>query len=271
MPTRTSYPDGFPCWADATTPDLGAAKIFYGTVFGWTFVDTGPDFGNYTLCLKDGRRVAAISPPPPDAPPTPPNWTVYLATADVVETARRVGRYGGQVVRGPMEIPGNGHLLIAIDQTGAAFGAWQPGGMTGAELYGDPGAICWAEVNTREGATANRFYRALFGYEQEQIGDGTRFDYTVWRIDGETVCGGTQLPPGFPAEIPAHWMVYFAVDDADATAKEIEQAGGEITMAPQDTAFGRFAVAEDPFGAHFAVIKLTPQARDAGRRSPGYE
>jgi predicted enzyme related to lactoylglutathione lyase len=43
-----------------------------------------------------------------------------------------------------------------------------------------------------------------------------------------------------------------AVDDPDAAQAK---AGGKITMAPQDTEFGRFAVLEDPWGAAFSVMQ----------------
>ena len=47
MPTRSQpWPAGTPCWIDLSAPDLGAAKEFYGAVFGWSFLDLGPDFFN---------------------------------------------------------------------------------------------------------------------------------------------------------------------------------------------------------------------------------
>ncbi|MGH3923304.1 MAG: VOC family protein, partial [Pseudonocardiaceae bacterium] len=48
MPTRTNpWPTGTPCWVDLSVPDLAAAKEFYGAVFGWSFVDSGAEFGHY--------------------------------------------------------------------------------------------------------------------------------------------------------------------------------------------------------------------------------
>ena len=42
-------------------------------------------------------------------------------------------------------------------------------------------------------------------------------------------------------------------DDAVAT---VEKGGGKVTMAAQDTPFGRFAVVEDPWGAPFSVMEI---------------
>ena len=45
---RSGYSHGEPCWADVLTPDVGSSQRFYGAVFGWSFVSTGPEFGNYS-------------------------------------------------------------------------------------------------------------------------------------------------------------------------------------------------------------------------------
>ena len=63
---------------------------------------------------------------------------------------------------------------------------------------------------------------------------------------------GDQWPP----EIPANWLVYFAVADADATVATCGEGGGQVRMPPFDTPAGRIAVLADPLGAAFAVIRL---------------
>ena len=63
-----------------------------------------------------------------------------------------------------------------------------------------------------------------------------------------------------PDEIPAHWMVYFAVADCDATVEKAKELGGQLTFGPMDLPVGRFAVLSDPHGAHFAVIALSDQS-----------
>src|SRR6266496_3375955 len=109
MAERHGYADGEPCWADVTTPDLEAATRFYGAVFGWQFQGSGPEFGNYTMCFKDGKEIAGITPPAPGNEGTPPVWNTYLSSSDVTATAARVDAHGGKILVGPMEIPGSGH------------------------------------------------------------------------------------------------------------------------------------------------------------------
>ena len=54
MPERSSYEPGTPSWVDLTTPDVEAACAFYGELFGWDSVETGPveETGGYRFFLK---------------------------------------------------------------------------------------------------------------------------------------------------------------------------------------------------------------------------
>jgi predicted enzyme related to lactoylglutathione lyase len=63
-----------------------------------------------------------------------------------------------------------------------------------------------------------------------------------------------------PAGVSSFWMIYFNVDDVDATAQAIAQAGGAVTVGPDDYFGGRFAIVSDPQGATFGLFK----SADAG-------
>jgi uncharacterized protein len=253
MVERTGYIDGEPCWADVLAADLPAAKRFYGALFDWTFNETAMDFGQYVMAERNGKVVAGISPPPPGPEQPPLAWTLYLASHDLDRTARRVDESTGKVVLGPMEIPGTGRLLFAIDPTGAAFGVWEPGRHIGAQVYGEPGTLCWAEITTRAPEQADTFYRSLFDYDQCQIGDADQYDYTAWSLGGEALCGRLKMTDSW-AGIAPNWMVYFAADDADLVADKARVNGGQVLQGPFDSPQGRIAVLADPGGAVFGVI-----------------
>lgn len=68
------------------------------------------------------------------------------------------------------------------------------------------------------------------------------------------------MPDMVPAEVPAHWLVYFGTEDTDATVAKASELGGTTLVPPTDIPPGRFAVLMDPGGAAFAVIKNTPMA-----------
>jgi predicted enzyme related to lactoylglutathione lyase len=261
MVVRGRYFEGEPCWADVTAPDMEAARRFYGVVFGWTFVVTRREREDYALCLKNDRPVAALTSVAPHSG-EPPVWNTYLNTADADSAAERIQRAGGGLLTATTETPDGSRMLLASDPGGAAFGVREPRSTVGSSLYGEPGAITWAEVNTREPAAVDAFYREVFGveplawrdvpgeYPSDAPPEQTDMDYVVYTgADGGPMLSGRLALSADFGEIPAHWMIYFNVDDADSAADRVSAAGGRVVAAPFDTPYGRMAVAADPNGA----------------------
>lgn len=256
MTHRTGYTQGAPCWADLSTPDLQGALRFYGPLLGWSFDEPQADMGHYTMARVGGKMVAGIAPQMPGQD-FPPVWSIYLWTDDADATAARLADAGGKLLMPVMDIPGSGRMLYASDSTGAVFGAWQPGNHRGAELFAEPGALCWAEVNTRDGAATDAFYKRVFGFaEQKQIGDGDKFDYTVWKAGDEDVCGRLQMnAPEWPDNVPPHWMLYFVTADVDGACARVPELGGKVCHGPFDSPYGRIAVITDPYGSSFSLMQ----------------
>ncbi|MFF2651879.1 VOC family protein [Streptomyces sp. NPDC058045] len=69
-----------------------------------------------------------------------------------------------------------------------------------------------------------------------------------------TAVAGRSLGPGaFPAEMPPHFLVHFAVADCDTAAARVTALGGRVQAPPADTPYGRTAVVVDNQGAAFAL------------------
>ena len=58
---------------------------------------------------------------PPAMAQVPPNWGIYFMVPDINAAAERVKANGGQVLNGPMQVPGGSWILNAMDPQGAAF------------------------------------------------------------------------------------------------------------------------------------------------------
>ena len=56
----------------------------------------------------------------------------------------------------------------------------------------------------------------------------------------------------------------FAVDDADATAEQAAELGGQVVVPPFDAPWVRMTVITDPQGATFIASKFVPENRDLG-------
>ena len=110
---------------------------------------------------------------------------------------------------------------------------------------------------TRDYERAQAFYAAVFGYDFSEIGDDN-FRYATIDLEGRPVGGIGLLPAEVPKEVPSHWRVYFAVDDADAALSKAQALGGVILRAAEDMPYGRWGDASDGQGAMFALIKPAP-------------
>lgn len=76
-------------------------------------------------------------------------------------------------------------------------------------------------------------------------------------VDEEhAVAGRVLMDPSLPRELPASFLVYFAVTDCDATVRAAERLGGRVRREPVTTRFGRHAVLVDNQGAVFAIIDV---------------
>ncbi|NMI00381.1 VOC family protein [Pseudonocardia acidicola] len=245
-----SYPPGRPSWVDLGTPDPAAAAEFYGGLFGWAGEEGPPESGGYRMCLMNGYPVAGIGPMRHSGRPF---WATYISVVDADTTAKSVRDAGGQVYLEPMDVMTWGRMAALSDPTGAAFAVWQPRDHIGAGLWGEPGACCWNELTTREPAAAAEFYHAVFGWtaRTEPMGG---FPYTVWLRGDQWIGGMLTMDEKWPADIPAHWMVYFAATDTDTAAARARELGGAVLVPPTDIQPGRFTVLGDPQGAVFSII-----------------
>jgi len=248
--TDTPWPDGTPCWVDLAVPDLQAAQRFYGPVLGWDFADTGEEYGHFTICQVEGRAAAGIGPLVQEGQPSA--WTLYFATADVDATAKLAGDRGGSVIAGPMDIPGNGRMAVAVDPSGAVFGLWQAAGQIGAEVVNQPGGLVWEDGRVTDVEGAREFYTALFGFTYAPVPGLPLEVYGTADLDGRPV-GGLGGMLEVPEGTPSHWLVYFGVESVDAAVAAATAGGGRVIGPAQDSPFGRMATVADPFGAVFAL------------------
>ena len=114
---------GMISWHELMTTDHGAAFDFYSALFGWKkgqAMDMGPA-GIYQLYGRTAdAHLGGMFNKPPDVP-GPPYWLLYVSVADVNESVERVKHLGGQVLNGPMEVPGGDLIAQCLDSQGAAF------------------------------------------------------------------------------------------------------------------------------------------------------
>jgi predicted enzyme related to lactoylglutathione lyase len=260
MSERTSYAPGTPSWVELSgTPDIEASQSFYRDVFGWEMPEqpNSAELGGYRRAKLNGKDVAGVSPRMEDGQPTV--WATYVSVDDAAATVAKVTEAGGGKITDPIDVMGMGTMCVFTDPTGAVFGIWQPGTFAGAELVNEPGAFGWNELGTRDTGAAKEFYGAVFGWGADEQGMGEMGTYTTWKVGEEMVGGMFDISGVVPDEVPAHWLVYFMVEDLDASMEKITSGGGDVRNGPIEIPIGRFAVVADQFGAVFAVMQRNEQ------------
>jgi uncharacterized protein len=113
------------------------------------------------------------------------------------------------------------------------------------------GVPSWIDIVSDDLDEAKRFYAGLFDWTfTDAMPAEAPGHYLIATLRGQDVAA-----IGSPDDGPeGAWRTYLAVDDAEATAKAVEQAGGAVTLAPVDAGpGGRRAACVDPRGAEFSL------------------
>jgi predicted enzyme related to lactoylglutathione lyase len=281
---RDGYLPGVPCWVDTTQPDPDAAVAFYSGLFGWDFEDVMPPGspGAYFIGRLRGGDVAAVGSQPEGGPPMAV-WNTYIWVESADETAAKVFDAGGRILTEPFDVMEAGRMAVCTDPEGAVFCLWQAKAHKGARIVNEPGSLNFNSLNTRDPEGAKSFYGSVFGWEALGLDGGAQ----MWRLPGygeflersdpglRERMADSGAPAGFvdvvaalnpiaddQPDVPAHWGVTFAVEDADATAERAAELGGKVVVPPFDAPWVRMAVIADPQGATFTASKFVPENKD---------
>nr|WLD25880.1 hypothetical protein [Streptomyces sp.] len=259
----TEFRTGSPDWLDLVSPDTAAAAAFYGTVFGWEFVPTGPE--GYGSLRRGGKTVAGIGPLTEEG--ARPAWRVHFRSPDVRATAEAVRAGGGSVRAAPADAAGEGRPAHFTDPQGAPFACRRPGTSGGLEVATAENALEWVELHVPDPTAALSFYAGVFGwrsvsvelsgmpYRVLSIGEGDQEAGSFGGVAAQGVGVG-----GWWSPVPS-WVPYFRVTDVDATVSAVRAAGGSVLTPAADVPdIGRLAWARDPAGAAFALLTWNPGA-----------
>ena len=212
-------------------------------------------------------------------------WNTYVWVESADETAAKVQDAGGSVVMEPFDVMDAGRMAVFTDPEGAAFCVWQAKEHKGARIVNEHGSLNFNGLNTRDAEGAKSLLRLGVRLGDARLLGGAE----MWTLPGygdhlereqsrpPQADGGGGRPEGFEdvvaslnpiaddqPDVPAHWSVTFAVDDADATAERAAELGGQVVVPPFDAPWVRMTVITDPQGATFTASKFVPENKDLG-------
>jgi uncharacterized protein len=113
-------------WHELATTEPEAAFDFYHEIFGWektSAMDMG-EAGVYQMYGRGGPDLGGIYKKAADSPGVP-GWLHYGRVADLNAALEAVREKGGQVLNGPMEVPGGDMIAVLLDAQGGPFAIHQ--------------------------------------------------------------------------------------------------------------------------------------------------
>jgi predicted enzyme related to lactoylglutathione lyase len=238
------------------TPDLAAAKTFYGGLFGWTFRDIPLGDTAFAQALLDGHPVAGLFQRPVKAGEhRQPAWLGFISTTDVDATTKLAVEHGAKLLFGPHDIPALGRDAVLADPQGAVFAVLASSSGDPPDVLAAPGDWIWASLITTTPDTDAAFYQTLFDYDVFELPADPGAQHLLLASGNYARASVNSLPGGVPNLHP-HWLQFVRVGDAVATAAKVTALGGRVLVEPRvDRQGGKVAVVADPLGAPFGLLE----------------
>jgi predicted enzyme related to lactoylglutathione lyase len=255
-PASQEHHAGKLIFVELVTPDLAAAKQFYGGLFGWTFRDIQAGGTEYAEAFLDGRPVAGmIHRNVPANEHRQLEWLSFFAVGDVDAVKKVALQNGAKVLFEPHSIPDRGREAVFADPQGAVFAILASSSGDPPDVLAAPGEWIWLSLITSDPETAAAFYQTLFDYEVFELPASEGAQHLLLASDDYARASVNTLPANRPNAYP-HWLNYARVEDTVKMTAKVVALGGRVLVEPRiDRHGGKVAVVADPLGAPFGLLE----------------
>lgn len=107
-------------WHELLADNREKALVFYSELFGWQKADADiGKIGTYQLFSAGGQTIGGMVNKPSMIPVS--FWLYYFNVSDIDAAAHRVKAGDGQILDGPLEVPGGSWIVQCTDPQGAIF------------------------------------------------------------------------------------------------------------------------------------------------------
>jgi predicted enzyme related to lactoylglutathione lyase len=259
IPASTEHHTGKRIYAELVTPDITAAKQFYGKLFGWTFEDFMERDLIFTQASLNGQVIGGIY-QKPLPPGRHPGWISFIATQDAAAATTLATQNGAKILLSPRNFANLGQEAILADPQGAVFALLHSNSGDPPDILVPAGDWIWSSLITTDPTTDAAFYKAIFGYQIYTLPEP---QHLILASDNFARASINPIPAAWAGAKP-RWLNYIRVDDATATDAQVEALGGRVIQQPHmDRHGGKISVVADPAGALFGLMEW-PQESPAG-------
>ncbi len=259
-PSQERHP-GKAIFFQLVTPDLAAAKLFYGGLFGWTFRDVAGTRSPYAVAMLGSQSVGAVV-----QHTLPANehhvsaWLEFFSTPDVDAAVKSATDHGGRVLAAPHDLPGRGREAVLADPQDAVFAVLASSSGDTPDVLSPVGDWIWRSLITRNPVTDVTFYQTVFGLQTYTLPSAPGEQHLLLASDNYARATANSFPGGAASaqasNLHAHWLGFVRVQDASASASKATALGGQILVQPRpDRHGGMIAVVADPLGAAVGLFE----------------
>ena len=115
------------------------------------------------------------------------------------------------------------------------------------------GTVGWIDLTVDDASGVRDFYKKVVGFESSDVDMGEYNDYCVHPPGADPVAGICHAK-GSNAGLPTAWMIYFIVDDLQASIDHCIALGGEVIAGPKSYGGSdSYCTIRDPAGAVCAL------------------
>jgi uncharacterized protein len=255
-PASQEHHVGKVIFVELVTPDISAAKRFYGELFGWTFRDLQAGGITYAGAYLNGHPVAGLV--HKDLPPgqhRQPAWLSFFSVHDVNATREIAFQHGAKILFEPHSFPDRGREAVIADPQGAIFAILASSTGDPPDVLAAPGEWIWSSLITSDPDADAAFYQTLFDYEVFDLPADQGAQHLLFASDNYSRASANTLPANKPTTHP-HWLNFVHVEDAVTVAAKVVALGGRVLVEPRvDRHGGKVAVVADPQGAPFGLLE----------------
>lgn len=245
------YTPGRFVWHELVTPDVEAARRFYGELAGWQVEPKCEDgVPPYFHLTKNSHAVGGLVLRP--GPHVPPHMLGYVSVLDVEGAIQRAREHRAAVLVPPMQTA-LGRAAVVQDPQGAVIGLCRRADGDTLESKSEPPAIgtfCWSQLRSSDADSASNFYGKVLGWQRAPL-PGSR-DLSAFTQGGGTIAGLLQAPQG----TFAHWLIHVSVDDLERSRAIAKRLGGTILVERiVHPGIGHVSVIQDNVGSILALFE----------------
>ena len=254
-PTNEYHPGKF-IWHDLLTPDVAAARKFYGELFGWSFEQQG----RYTEITNQGRKVGGmVEISPQEEKEAEAYWLAYMSVSDVDRAMDFLTAQGGVVHKGPVDMENRGRGVLVSDPQGAQLLLLHAADGDPEDVEPLMGDWLWNEIWTNVPEMTFTFYQTLGEYESSIDGN----NYQVLQNEGKWRAGIRHV---FEADFNVRWVPSVRVEDPELMVDKVESLGGVVWLRPDEPpSNGNTALISDSTGALLMIQRWPGQTASEGQ------